>query len=363
MQKNKLLIILTIALSCHSIKGIGQSSEIIANYIYQYKQVAMAEMKRTGVPAAITLAQGIHESGAGKSELANKSNNHFGIKCKNNWTGEKVYHDDDARGECFRKYSAVLESYMDHSDFLRNGQRYAFLFDLDPEDYSGWANGLKKAGYATNPKYPQVLIKLIEEYGLQHYTLIAIGKIPDAMPPDEGAVTQPLSALQTLPTAPQEKPVEQSTATQKKITEPAAVPTTINAYPSGVFLINDTKVVFIHKGTSFFAIASEHKVDLARLFEFNDMPVAEDAPKDMLIFLQRKRKTGYNEFHTIQPGETMHDIAQKQGIRLESLRELNWLAQHEVPSPGEVLSLKKKSASIPKLVLQTNYTISGTKTY
>ena len=163
----------------------AQQPEIIQKYILEYKSLAISEMQRTGVPAAITLAQGIHESGAGLSPLALASNNHFGIKCKSNWTGESVRHDDDAKGECFRKYPASEDSYKDHSDFLRNGQRYAFLFSLDPTDYEGWANGLKNAGYATNPKYPQVLIKLIEDYGLQEYTFIAMGKISNENNKDE----------------------------------------------------------------------------------------------------------------------------------------------------------------------------------
>ena len=131
-----------------------------------------------GVPASITLAQGIHETEAGTSDLVRKSNNHFGIKCKATWTGGKVFHDDDAMGECFRSYRRPEDSYMDHSDFLKNRPYYAALFKLDPTDYKGWANGLKKAGYATNPKYPQMLIKLIEEYDLQEYTYEALGKLP-----------------------------------------------------------------------------------------------------------------------------------------------------------------------------------------
>src|SRR5215217_9496568 len=150
---------------------LAQSSEIVKNYIAQYKDIAIEEMLRTGVPAAITLAQGIHETGAGQSDLVKKSNNHFGIKCKAEWQGERVTHDDDARGECFRKYADPLDSYKDHSDFLKERKHYAFLFTLDPMDYEGWAWGLKKAGYATNPKYPQILIKLINDYHLQDYTL------------------------------------------------------------------------------------------------------------------------------------------------------------------------------------------------
>ena len=131
-------------------------------YIEKYSALAVAEMYRSGVPASITLAQGLLESGNGLSELARKSNNHFGIKCHNNWTGGRVYHDDDAKGECFRKYGHPYESYRDHSDFLRYRDRYKFLFDYKVTDYKSWAYGLKKAGYATDPAYPKKLIKLID---------------------------------------------------------------------------------------------------------------------------------------------------------------------------------------------------------
>src|SRR5438105_2728977 len=149
----------------------AQNSSDVIDYINSYKELAIKEMQRSGVPAAITLAQGIHESMAGKSDLVVKSNNHFGIKCRAEWQGERVYHDDDARGECFRSYSAAADSYADHSDFLRKSQRYAFLFELDPTDYTQWAYGLKKAGYATNIRYSQILIKYIEDYNLEQYTL------------------------------------------------------------------------------------------------------------------------------------------------------------------------------------------------
>ncbi len=172
-RKTILFLLLMTALT-----SSAQNAELIRNYITTYKDLAILEMQRTGVPASITLAQGIHESGAGMGTLALVSNNHFGIKCKSNWTGETIKHNDDARGECFRKYPAAEDSYRDHSDFLKSSQRYASLFTLDPADYEGWAHGLKKAGYASNPKYPQALIKLIEDYQLQEYTFIALGKNP-----------------------------------------------------------------------------------------------------------------------------------------------------------------------------------------
>src|SRR5579863_8572462 len=146
-------------------------------YVNTYKTLAMAEEQRSGIPAAIILAQGLHETQAGTSDLVKQSNKHFGIKCKDDWKGQVVYHDDDSRQECFRSYPTAADSYRDHSDFLRRGTRYAFLFQLDPADYEGWAYGLKKAGYATNIRYSQILIKLIKDYNLQQYTLIAMGKM------------------------------------------------------------------------------------------------------------------------------------------------------------------------------------------
>jgi flagellum-specific peptidoglycan hydrolase FlgJ len=145
----------------------------VNEYIFLYKEIAIQEMKRCGIPASIKLAQGILESGFGNSNLAKKSNNHFGIKCKNEWKGKKVYHTDDLPNECFRKYDSVIESYIDHSDFLRNRKHYEFLFSLDPLDYKSWAYGLKKAGYATNPKYAENLIRIIEEYNLNQYSIIS----------------------------------------------------------------------------------------------------------------------------------------------------------------------------------------------
>jgi flagellum-specific peptidoglycan hydrolase FlgJ len=148
-------------------------------YIQAYKDYAIREMKRMGVPAAITLAQGLLETENGNSVLVKKSNNHFGIKCKSSWTAEGVSHDDDAPGECFRTYKDAEGSYRDHSNYLRGNERYAFLFKLDSRDYKGWAYGLKKAGYATNPRYPDILIRNIEENNLQQYTMVAVNDVPN----------------------------------------------------------------------------------------------------------------------------------------------------------------------------------------
>lgn len=343
MQKLKNSLTITLLLAGFTVSA--QQSELVKNYISQYKDLAIAEMQRTGVPAAIKLAQGINETMAGTSNLVMRSNNHFGIKCKSTWTGETVKHDDDARGECFRKYPSTEDSYRDHSDFLKGNQRYAFLFGLDPTDYSGWAWGLKKAGYATNPRYAMALIKTIEDYGLQDYTFIALGKAPVKM--------NELAANQNLPSDNNTQAITK--VEEKRIIAPAV---NIPAYPKGEFRINETKVVYVPKGTPYLAIAKEYDVDLAKIFEFNELPRTEETDKDRLVYLQRKRKTGNSEFHTVQPGETLHDIAQKQAIRLESLQELNWLKNGEMPAIGEQLSLHKKSSAIPKLALNTNYSLT-----
>jgi LysM repeat protein len=319
-----------------AVKSFGQPSEVIRQYILKFKDIAIEEMQRTGVPAAITLAQGIHETSAGQSVLVLKSNNHFGIKCKAEWNGPSVSHDDDARGECFRKYSSPYDSYKDHSDFLASRSHYSSLFKLNPTDYEAWAYGLKKAGYATNPKYPQILIKLIRDYNLQDYTLIAMGSKSKPDNSNEAWVKNRDQNTKNTSTSSVAAPV---IAQPKKI-----------LYPSGVFKINDTKVVFVNKGTSYLAVAQEYNVQLNRLFEFNDMRPQEVAMDDQLIYLQRKRRTGANQFHTVTDGESLHEIAQVEGIRIENLLSYNFLNGNMQPQAGERLYLHEKAPAMPKLM-------------
>ncbi len=346
--KNNFLFLLITA----SLGAKAQNPVAIQTYIDNYKEIAMEEMKRTGVPAAITIAQGIHETSAGTSNLVLKSNNHFGIKCKDTWTGSSVTHDDDLRGECFRKYNSSVDSYRDHSDFLRDGKRYAFLFTLESTDYVGWAKGLKKAGYATNPKYSDVLIRLIEDYHLQDYTLIAMGK--KTMPEENFVRAEVIATKNDGITG----PVINISATQeikdgvspiRKKDQPD--------FPEGEFKINETRVVWVPGGTAYLAIAQQYNVPLARIFEFNELSEREMTPQGEYIYLQRKRKTGANEFHTVKPGEKLHDIAQEESIRLETLLEYNWLKSGMQPAVGEQLSLKSKASSIPKLAVTDNYSL------
>jgi Muramidase (flagellum-specific) len=335
MQLKRLLVAVFPLLA---VKGLeAQYNSDVINYINTYKELAISEMQRSGVPAAITLAQGIHETMAGKSELVRKSKNHFGIKCKSTWTGGKVYHDDDARGECFRAYATAEESYADHSDFLRRNGRYAFLFDYDPTDYTKWAYGLKKAGYATNNRYPQILIKYIEDYNLQQYTLIAMGKLK---PKDEilAGNGKPVSDMAiSNGVAIRDIPVD------------IAPPKPTREYPAGEFRINETKVIYAKAGTSLLSIAEQYNIGLKRLLDFNDMQEEEVLKQDQLIYLQRKRKTGASEFHVVQAGETLYDICQTEAIRLESLLAYNHLQGQLTPAVGEKLYLHGKAPARPRL--------------
>ncbi len=311
----------------------AQTPEQVNAYINTYKFIAIAEMQRSGVPASIILAQGIHETGAGTSDLVIASNNHFGIKCKSGWTGQTVYHDDDAKGECFRSYNAAADSYRDHSDYLSQTLRYAFLFKLSPEDYRDWAYGLKSAGYATNVKYPQILIKLIEDYDLEKYSLIAMGRLPTEQPADGTLAKEMMreslkgyvdSSLQSPP--------------------PPAV-----SYPDGAFSINAAKVIYAKAGVSLLSLSNQYDIPLSHLLEFNDMHQEDILNADQLIFLQRKRKTGDIAFHIVQPGESVYTICQKEGIRYESILEYNGLRPGEEPAAGEKIYLQVWTGTKPAL--------------
>jgi len=331
----------------------------ITTYIRNFGSLAVREEQRSGVPASITLAQGILETEAGTSDLVRRSNNHFGIKCKDYWTGEKVYHDDDLRQECFRKYASAEDSYRDHSDFLKGSTRYESLFRLDPEDYKGWAWGLKKAGYATNPKYSQQLIKYIEDYDLQFYTLVALGK--KQMPGNDESIAKMNGKSpegQTQSDAGATKTTDNRT-TGSNGGRSGNSNSTIGAtkvqpnYPDGEFRINDTKVIYARKGTSLLAISDEYDVRLKHLIDFNDlnedMNVLEE---DQLLYLQRKRKHGENDFHIVEDGESLYDISQKEAVRLNSLMKYNLLEEGMEPAPGERLFLKSTADERPVLVTE-----------
>jgi hypothetical protein len=310
----------------------GQNPDQVTQYINAYKFLAISEMQRSGVPASIILAQGIHESQAGTSDLVIASNNHFGIKCKTGWTGQVVHHDDDARGECFRSYASASDSYRDHSDYLTQTPRYASLFKLNPEDYESWAYGLKKAGYATNLKYSQILIKLIQDYNLENYSLIALGKLP---------AEQPLDVTLTNEIA--------RGSTNGFADSTVLKPVLVASYPEGLFSINAARVIYVKAGVSLLSLSNQYEIPLARLLEFNDMNQEDVLHQDQLIFLQRKRKFGESPFHIVQMGESMYSICQTEGVRYENILEYNRLKPGEEPVAGEKIYLQSTTGSKPAI--------------
>jgi LysM repeat protein len=326
-----LKIITAILFSTFSLTAAAQRVSV-EEYIEQFKDIAINEMKRSGVPASITLAQGILESENGNSELVKKSNNHFGIKCKSTWSGETVTHDDDATGECFRAYTNADESYRDHSDFLKFNKRYSSLFSLNPVDYAGWARGLKKAGYATNPRYPDLLIKYIEQYDLQQYSLAALSKLPET---DIAKADEVKGVL----------PVE-TTDQKPNLANNNAV---VSAEPGKIISINKTKCVYVKKGTSLLVIADRNNISLSKLMEFNEMTEEGILGKDQYIYLQKKPKTGEDEFYIVQPGETIYDVTQITGVQLKYLQEYNNL------NNGSKLNTNTKLFLQPGLKTSANY--------
>jgi hypothetical protein len=359
------LLICFAALAAHA-----QNDSRVTEYISKYKEIAIREMQRTGVPASITLAQGILESQNGESDLAKRSNNHFGIKCKPEWTGGKVYHDDDARGECFRSYDNAEQSYVDHSDFLKNRPYYTFLFKLDPTDYEGWARGLKKAGYATNPIYAQQLITLIQRYNLQEYTLIALQKTKEQQKEmftyakeekavvNDPAATTPQIASDTNKPADKTEPIPVMGVVTiegaKEDIQPEVTPAVFYdaaLYPGGPFTINSTKVILAREGTSLLALANEFGISYKNLLEFNEMDDHTDILGfDQLVFLARKPKKGNKDLHMVEKNETMEIIAQKEGVQLEALLSYNRVPKGRQPVTGERIYLRANSPVTPKLV-------------
>jgi LysM repeat protein len=350
-----------------AITSFGQNPKVV-EYIQSFRELAIKEMQRTGVPAAITLAQGILESQSGESELAKRSNNHFGIKCKTEWTGEKVYHDDDARGECFRKYNDAEQSYIDHSDFLKTRTHYAFLFSLDPTDFEGWAKGLKKAGYATSPTYAQRIIDVIQRYNLQEYTLIALERSKTeqkemfafANVEKKESVAAAVATDTVVNDTLQDVAVNTVTKEDGSLTgtenKPAFTATMAlykaSDYPQSPFTINGARVVFVNEGTSLLALANQFKISYKKLLEFNDMDEAKATDilgYDQLIFLSKKAKKGNKDVHVMLPNESLEVIAQKEGIQLESLLAYNRIPKGRQPLVGEKIYLKTNSPVTPKL--------------
>lgn len=296
-------------------------------YIEQYKQLAIDDMEKYGIPASIKMAQALLESDAGNSRLARVANNHFGIKCKKDWTGETIHHDDDAPQECFRKYPSAEQSFHDHSEFLDRSPRYQGLFELDPLDYKAWAYGLKAAGYATNPKYPELLIKLIEDNRL--YLL------------DKGealvAVTPESESAPVVAPAPAEEPV-----TLPKVDVDNYVLALHNRGGYDIYLNNGCEFVIAAEGDDINSLSQSLGISVKRLRKMNDLGAEGNFEGGDAVYIKPKAKRSENGhlLHTVREGESLHTISQIYGIRMRKLAALNHLTDDGRIFAGQQLKLR-----------------------
>lgn len=297
-------------LLCGAALGRAQPSErksTPAEYIANHKDDAIREMQLSRVPASITLAQGMLESDNGNSALAVYANNHFGIKCHTEWSGDTFTQDDDEKNECFRKYNSVYDSYVDHSNFLVSRKRYAALFTLKTTDYKGWARGLKEAGYATDPRYADRLIDIIERNKLNAF-----------------------DTQQPLPTV-----VAQANPPKPQVT------TTV----SGRLVLrnNEVKYIVVKSGDTFFKLAQELDIPVKQLYSYNDLDKTATLKAGQQLYIQPKRKRSRSEeTHVVKPGETLYQISQQYGVKLTALYKLNNLQPGAVPKTGEVIHLRHR---------------------
>lgn len=322
-----------------------ESREI--DYIRTFAKLAVEEMELYRIPASITLAQGILETGGGQSRLADVAKNHFGIKCKNEWTGPTISHTDDAPNECFRVYESPQESYRDHSKFLAERPYYKDLFKLDLYDYNSWAYGLKKAGYATNSKYPQLLISKIEKYNLNQFDRLTTDQVDEKLielygPSDIVALSnyQKFNELETIEN---EKPItsiqksDAKTEIEIEFKTRAQNPSQrIKKHKSGL------KYVIAKEGEDFGSLAKLYKMDVKKLASYNELPVSGKLRQGQFVFFDKKKNKGVTDFYTVIQGDDMYLIAQKNGIRISKLYDLNRMKPGDQPKPGTILNLKKK---------------------
>ena len=292
---NRLILTFVCLLGILSLEAQTRNKQY-EEYIKQYRDIAVEEMKKYHIPASITLAQGLLESGAGQSTLARKSNNHFGIKCGSDWRGKSVRHDDDERNECFRAYKHPKQSYEDHSKFLVSRPRYASLFKLDITDYKGWAKGLKKAGYATNPRYAEQLIGIIELYDLDKYD-------------KKGGL--------------------------KWMKE--------NPNPHQPYIANGLVYIVVRQGDTWKSISKEFDISRKKLRKYNDLYKGYELKVGDILYLEKKNRRADKEHivHVLRAGESMYSISQKYGVRLKRLYKLNKMSEDEpTPEVGTILRLR-----------------------
>ncbi len=379
-MKRIYISLLALLLLCNiSAKAQESYADKVRKYIKQYYMLAIADQKLTGVPACVTLGQGVLETMAGTSDLMQQANNHFGVKCGPNWVGESITHDDEQKNECFRKYPSAADSYRDHSDHLKRNPRYAPLFTLSVTDYAAWAVGLKKCGYATNPQYAQQLVKIIEDYKLQEYTYAALDssllnkyptgnpdigkqepiaenntpvkeKAKKAAPTEDNTINDNPEPAKRKKAKDDEAPVKSYVVEEPVEAQDTTVSWDINSAvdSSKIVEINGMKAVYVNKGEMLLPYAVKYHLRYPRLLEMNDLPDGP-APFTMYIYLEKKLTYGLNETHTINDGETILMASQAEGMQLKKLMQLNQLNPNEEPVTGTVLELQKPAAKKPEV--------------
>ena len=309
----KLLYVFSLVLT---ISAQAQESRDIT-YIRKHAILAVEEMQLYKVPASITLAQGLLETGGGQSKLADQANNHFGIKCHKDWKGATIFADDDLKNECFRKYPSVKDSYDDHSLFLKTKNRYAFLFDLQSNDYKGWAYGLKKAGYATNSQYAIVLIKMIEDYNLNAY---------------DKAIYIPVAQLKN-------HKIEKIKSTQSQESDFDDI--TIGVVRN-VYYRNKVPYIIAVKGDNLDKIAEDFALERFQLEKYNDLQKNAKIKEGELIYVKKKKRKTNIDFHIVEENESIRDVSQRFAVRIKKILTYNDLEENYTIKQGDTLWLHKK---------------------
>jgi len=322
-------IFMIFMLSWNIVVFAQNKSKAALDYIEKYKDVAMREMQEYKIPASITLAQGLIESGNGNSELAKKSNNHFGIKCHKSWTGKRTYHDDDEKGECFRVYDSPEDSYRDHSIFLSQGQRYAFLFDLKITDYKGWAKGLKKAGYATLPVYANILIKHIEDYNLTQYDQMVVkGKFKYKKEKSQKTKDKKQKSDNNL------------IYTPYKITDAEVVgKTTDERY---IRENNKVKFIYAREGETVYELADMLGIYDYQIIKYNNLGKRTTLKDNEIIYIEPKKNKAMRryKYHTIQKGETLSHVSRLYAVKLKSIFKMNDMDENTILHVGDNIRLR-----------------------
>lgn len=328
----RMVTILIVIFIWHADVLSQNNDNVVINYIEKYKDIAMREMQMYKIPASITLAQGLLESGNGNSALAKRSNNHFGIKCHKNWNGKRTYHDDDAKGECFRVYDSPADSYRDHSLFLANGQRYAFLFDLKITDYKGWAKGLKKAGYATLPTYANVLIRLIENYNLTQYDQMVVkGKFK----------YKENKSHKEIKKERKNKKIDNSIVyTPFKIEDAEVVDKTADG--RYIRVNNGAKFIYAKEGDNIYNLSSLFGIYDYQLVKYNNLGKRTAFRDGEMVYIEPKKRKAMRryKYHTIQKGETLSHVSRLYAVKLKSLYKMNDMDENSVLHIGENIRLR-----------------------